>query len=269
MSAGKKWLEETLAEAKRSDSDDSLASFRDRFHFPTTPATARRRAPGSRSIYLCGNSLGLQPKRVETIVGEELTKWREHGVEGHFVEPNPWVTVDELGIEETAAVVGAKPIEVCNMNSLTVNLHFMMAAFYRPEGARYKIMIEGKAFPSDYHAVESQLRHHGYDPAEAMIQLRPRAGEETLRTEDIEATIDKHGSELALVRLGPVFPLFPRDSPVSFRSTVLCRGHPPEPLRRLPPTARLPPVEPLVPRRHLECASQQPQPLPILRSGSP
>ena len=197
-------MEAFAAEAKRLDAADELAHFRDRFHFPPTPAGAVHRAPGTPSVYMCGNSLGLQPKRTSEIINEELTKWAKFGVEGHFEEPNPWVTVDELGIEETAAVVGAKPVEVVNMNTLTANLHLMMVAFYKPEGARFKIMIEGKAFPSDYHAVESQLKFHGYDPKDALVELFPRAGEDTLRTEDIEAAIAEQGHTVALVLISGI-----------------------------------------------------------------
>ena len=162
-------------------------------------------------MYLCGNSLGLQPRRCAAYVNAELVKWQRRGVEGHFPatiyeadQPLPWVTVDETCVESLARVVGAKPVEVATMNSLSSNLHFMMVSFYRPTQARHKIIIEAKAFPSDHHACESQIRFHGFDPATSLVEIAPRAGEETLRTEDILACVREHGATTALVMLSGV-----------------------------------------------------------------
>jgi kynureninase len=166
---------------------------RNEFHFPP-------HHDGSSSIYLCGNSLGLQPRNTVAYVTEELLKWQKHGVEGHFPDVNPerpWVTADENCKNDMAVVVGAKPVEVAVMNSLTANLHFLMAAFYRPTATRYKILMEGKAFPSDKFALQSQGVLHGHE--DAIIEMFPRDGEYTLRTEDIEAKIAAEGSEIAIV----------------------------------------------------------------------
>ena len=129
---------------------DELNDLRDEFLFPRTEETAKIRESGTRSVYLCGNSLGLQPRRTREYVTNELDRWAEWGVEGHFRGGNPWVTVDETPIDAMARVVGAKPVEVAVMNSLTVNLHLMMVPFYRPTSDRFKIIIEGKSFPSDH-----------------------------------------------------------------------------------------------------------------------
>ena len=190
--------------ADAMDAKDPLAAFRDEFHFPPTPETAdpALRAQGSKSIYLCGNSLGLQPRSTQAYVNEELEKWQRYGVEGHFPDVNatrPWVSADEDCRDDMARIVGAKPVEVCIMNTLTVNLHLLMCAFYRPTADRFKILMEGKAFPSDKFAVASQITHHGFDPKEGIIEVWPREGETTLRTEDIEATIAERGSEIAVV----------------------------------------------------------------------
>lgn len=191
--------------ARWMDERDELASFREQFHFPKTPDTATLREPGSPCIYLCGNSLGLQPKATQAYVVEELEKWQRWGVEGHFPDVNatrPWVSADEDCRDDMAAIVGAKPLEVCIMNSLTVNLHLLMCAFYRPTKDRFKILMEGKAFPSDKFALQSQVTHHGFDPQEALVELCPRQGEATLRIEDIEAVISKQGAEIAVVMIG-------------------------------------------------------------------
>eukprot|EP00416_Gambierdiscus_australes_P022112 CAMPEP_0171064994 /NCGR_PEP_ID=MMETSP0766_2-20121228/6600_1 /TAXON_ID=439317 /ORGANISM="Gambierdiscus australes, Strain CAWD 149" /LENGTH=479 /DNA_ID=CAMNT_0011521065 /DNA_START=47 /DNA_END=1486 /DNA_ORIENTATION=+ len=183
------------------DSQDELAHFREQFHFPTAPNTAAR-SEGDRCIYLCGNSLGLQPKSAQSYVVEELEKWQRWGVEGHFPDVNttrPWVTADEDCRNDMARIVGAKPLEVAIMNSLTVNLHLLMCAFYRPTKSRYKIMMEGKAFPSDKFVVASQITHHGFDPADAIVEIWPRKEEHLLRTEDIEAAIGAAGDSVAVV----------------------------------------------------------------------
>lgn len=185
----------TLTFARRADKDDPLRAYRDRFHHPLRP-------DGTPYIYLCGNSLGLQPKSVKAAIEQELTDWANYGVEGHFHAENPWMPYHEFLTENMAKVVGAKPVEVVVMNTLSVNLHLMMVSFYRPTKLRYKIMIEFDAFPSDKYAVESQLKFHGYDPADGLIELRAREGEVCLRHEDIEAKIEKYGDEIALIMLG-------------------------------------------------------------------
>ncbi len=187
----------TLQDARRRDDDDVLARFRDAFLFPTNDA-------GEQLIYLCGNSLGLQPKRVRELLHTELDDWSKLGVEGHFHGTNPWFDYHTFLTEPMARVVGAKPHEVVVMNALTVNLHLLMVSFYRPTKERYKLVIEKGAFPSDQYAVDSQVKFHGFAPADAVVELAPRDGELTLRTEDIEAYLTEHGHEVALVMLGGV-----------------------------------------------------------------
>jgi kynureninase len=182
--------------AREMDKKDPLASYRKQFHIPGTKQ-------GKPCVYLCGNSLGLMPKATETAVKQELKDWKTFGVEGHFHAKNPWMPYHELLTKQYANLVGAKPTEVVAMNGLTVNLHLMMVSFYRPTKTRYKIMIERGAFPSDRYAVLSQLHYHGFGE-DALIELTPRAGEATLRTEDIEARIRQVGESLALVMLGGV-----------------------------------------------------------------
>ena len=183
--------------AKQMDREDELAEFRDRFHIPKT-------GDGDDVLYFCGNSLGLQPRTTSDYLERELKKWAEKGVAGHFDDVDPWYSYHELLTEPLADVVGAKPVEVVAMNSLTTNLHLLMVSFYRPTNERFKIMIEGGAFPSDRYAVQSQADFHGFSPDEAIVELEPRDGEEVLRTEDILAAIDEEGEELALVLLGGV-----------------------------------------------------------------
>jgi kynureninase len=190
-------FEPTRAFARRMDAGDPLSGFRDRFLIP-------RRPDGEEVVYFAGNSLGLQPKTTHAYVDAELEDWAKYGVEGHFHARHPWMPYHEFLTEQTARLVGAKPVEVVVMNSLTVNLHLMMVSFYRPTPERHKIIIEGQAFPSDQYAVASQIRFHGYDPAEALVELHPRPGEATLRTEDIEAVIEREGPATALVMLGGV-----------------------------------------------------------------
>lgn len=182
--------------ARKMDDQDELSSYREKFLFP-------KGVSRDKSIYLCGNSLGLQPITTSDYLQEELKKWADYGVDGHFAEKLPWVTVDETCIRQMAQVVGAKESEVAVMNSLTVNLHLMMVAFYRPTASRYKIMIESKAFPSDYHAVKSQIKFHDF-PETALIALEPREGESTLRTQDILDRIEQEGPSIALVMLSGI-----------------------------------------------------------------
>jgi kynureninase len=180
--------------ARARDRSDPLAGFRARFHLP--PGRSRRTA-----IYLAGNSLGLQPQGVRTLIDEELEDWARHGVAGHEHSRRPWLPYHEQLTSDTALLTGARPHEVVNMNTLTVNLHLMMVSFYRPTRERPCILIETGAFPSDRYAVGSQLAYHGLSAREALIELTPRAGESCLRTEDIEATLARDGKRIALVLL--------------------------------------------------------------------
>jgi len=183
--------------AKQQDTLDELSSYRQQFHIP-------KDKNGNDLIYLCGNSLGLQPKSTKAYINQELEDWANLGVEGHTDAKNPWLPYHEFLTDASAKLVGAKPIEVVTMNSLTANLHFMMASFYKPTKERYKIVIESDAFPSDKYAVESQLRHHGYDDKEGLILWTPKDGEELLRYEDLETILEAHGNEIALVMIGGV-----------------------------------------------------------------
>jgi kynureninase len=179
------------------DARDPLAHFRDRFCPPKTKS-------GEDCIYLCGHSLGLQPKSAGDYIAQELRAWAQLGVEGHFHADNPWMPYHRMLTQLTAKLVGARPAEVVVMNSLTVNLHLMMASFYRPSTARYKILVERGAFPSDRYAVKSQIDFHGLDPASSLLELTPRADEFCMRDEDIESLIDREGESIALILLGGV-----------------------------------------------------------------
>jgi kynureninase len=179
------------------DARDPLAHFRERFCFPKTQ-------DGDECIYLCGHSLGLQPKTARSYIDEELQSWSQLGVEGHFHGKNPWMPYHRLLTEQTAVLVGAQPSEVVVMNSLTVNLHLMMASFYRPTQERNKIVIERGAFPSDQYAVKSQILFHGFDPMESLLELTPREGESCLRDDDIDALIEREGNSIALILLAGV-----------------------------------------------------------------
>jgi kynureninase len=179
------------------DQEDPLNSFRKEFHIPVDEN-------GHELIYLCGNSLGLQPKRTRDYLNQELIDWAELGVEGHFNAKNPWMPYHEFLSEGFSEIVGAKPTEVIAMNSLTVNLHLMMISFYRPTRKKHKILIEADAFPSDIYAITSQIKHHGYKPEDSLVKIKPREGENTLRTEDIAKIITEDGDEIALLMLGGV-----------------------------------------------------------------
>jgi kynureninase len=183
--------------AAAMDARDPLAHFRSRFFIPKTKT-------GEDCIYLCGHSLGLQPKTASAYIEQELRDWAKLGVEGHFHASHPWMPYHRLLTQQTAALIGAHPAEVVVMNSLTVNLHLMMASFYRPTTARHKILVEGGAFPSDQYAVKSQIRFHGFDPASSLLELTPREGETCMRDEDIEALIEREGGSLALILIGGV-----------------------------------------------------------------
>src|SRR3989440_12320125 len=169
--------------AKQLDAEDPLRSFRDKFHLPLGK-------DGSSLIYFAGNSLGLMPKSAKEVVDQELDDWARRGVDAHLEAKTPWYTYHEPLREPTARMVGAKPVEVICMNSLTVNLHLMMATFYRPTKPRFKVLMEDPAFPSDSYAIKTQLAHHQLDPKDALVLARPRDGEATVRTDDIVALIE-------------------------------------------------------------------------------
>ncbi len=179
------------------DKADELNKYRDNFYIPKT-------AGGNDVIYFAGNSLGLQPKTVRQFVEQELLDWEKMGVEGHTHAKYPWLPYHEFLTAQTAGVVGALPEEVVNMNSLTVNLHLMMVSFYRPAGKRKKILIEANAFPSDHYAVQSQIKFHGLEPNECLIEMKPREGEVIIRTEDILKKIDEEGDSIALIMFAGV-----------------------------------------------------------------
>src|SRR6266403_263639 len=183
--------------AKQLDAEDPLRSFRDKFHLPLGK-------DGKPLIYFAGNSLGLMPKLAKAIVDQELDDWAKLGVDAHLGARTPWYTYHEPLREPTARVVGAKPVEVICMNSLTVNLHLMMATFYRPTKSRFKVLMEEPAFPSDTYAIKTQLIHHELDPKDALVLARPRKGEFTIRTEDILDVIDENADHLAVVMMGAV-----------------------------------------------------------------
>jgi kynureninase len=186
----------SISFAKSLDQQDPLASFKDKFHL--------LKKEGKHVVYLCGNSLGLQPKNAKAAIEQELNDWAEFGVDGHFDGKNPWKYYHHFLTENAAKIVGAKPQEVVIMNNLTTNLHLMMVSFYKPTATRYKIMMEATAFPSDQYALETQARFHGLNPDDAIIELKPRAGEYTLRTEDILAQIEANKDSLAIVMIGGV-----------------------------------------------------------------
>jgi kynureninase len=201
--------------ALAQDAADPLAPLRAEFHIPRAhaawaglPADLVRGDATAPSIYMTGNSLGAMPRKAREMLMHQLDDWAGLGVEGHLHGRDPWLPYHESLRAPLARLVGALEREVVAMNSLTVNLHVLMTSFYRPSPTRYKIMIEDAAFPSDSHAVQSQaylhINDHGHNPAEAIVRLRPRAGESTLRTDDILAAIEREGPSLALVMLGGV-----------------------------------------------------------------
>jgi kynureninase len=188
-------FENSLEFAEKCDTLDTLASFRNKFHLP-------KDANGESLVYLCGNSLGLQPKTVSTYIDQELKDWATLGVEGHTDAEHPWLPYHEFLTDNMAKIVGAKPSEVVVMNGLTTNLHLMMVSFYKPTKKKHKIIIESDAFPSDKYAVESQLKFHGYNPKDSLILWKPRNGEELCRFEDLERIMSQHGDEVALLMIG-------------------------------------------------------------------
>lgn len=186
----------TLEFAQSLDAKDNLKTYRDEFIFP--------KINGKEVIYFTGNSLGLQPKRTKSFVDEVMKDWGELAVEGHFYAEKPWWDYHERLAEPLAKVVGALPEEVSVMNTLTVNLHLLMVSFYNPTKKRFKILCEEKAFPSDQYMFQSQVRFHGLDPEETIVEIKKRDGEHHWRTEDILAKIEELGDELALVLIGGV-----------------------------------------------------------------
>ena len=189
--------ENSLVFAQELDSVDPLKSYRSKFHMP--------QVNGKDAHYFVGNSLGLQPKATRSFVEQELSDWEKYAVEGHFKDAKrPWMYYHKFLKDSLAKLVGAKPIEVVSMNQLTVNLHLLMVSFYRPTPERFKIIAEAGAFPSDQYMFESQIKHHGLDPEETLIELKPRDGEHNLRTEDILTAIEEAGDQLTVVFLSGV-----------------------------------------------------------------
>ena len=182
--------------AQSLDANDELRKYRDEFHFP--------KVNGKQVIYFTGNSLGLQPKRTKSYVDEVMADWANMAVEGHFYSDKPWWDYQERFASPLSEIVGAKPSEVGVMNTLTVNLHLLMVSFYNPTPKKYKIICEEKAFPSDQYMFQSQVKFHGFDPKDAIVEIKRREGEANIRLEDVLAKIDEVGSELALVLIGGV-----------------------------------------------------------------
>jgi len=189
-------FENNLSFAQSLDAQDPLKAMRNEYLFP--------QQNGKPFIYLCGNSLGLQPKLAKEVLNQQLNNWQNLAVEGWFEGDKPWMFYHKELKKLMAPIVGASPDEVCPMNTLTVNLHLLMVSFYRPTKERFKIIMEAGAFPSDQYAIESQVRFHGYDPKEAIIEVSPKTGAYTLETSDIIAEIEKHGAEIALVLFGGI-----------------------------------------------------------------
>ncbi|MFO8146332.1 MAG: kynureninase [Gillisia sp.] len=182
--------------AQSLDKEDPLAKYKDEFIFPEIN--------NKKVIYFTGNSLGLQPKSAKKYVDEVMDDWAKLAVEGHFYAEKPWWDYHERFSEKLAKVVGAKPAEITVMNTLTVNLHLLMVSFYRPDAKRYKIICEEKAFPSDQYMIASQVKFHGLNPEDAVVEVKKRAGENHFRTEDILKKIEEVGDACALVLFGGV-----------------------------------------------------------------
>ncbi len=189
-------FQNNLEFARDLDAKDVLKSFRQHFFIP--------QHEGNDCVYFTGNSLGLQAKTTSKYVQQELDDWARLGVEGHFQAKNPWMPYHEIFPKQLSKIVGCRENEVVVMNSLTVNLHLLMVTFYRPTKQRYKIICEAKAFPSDQYAFETQAKYHGFDPADAVIEVAPREGEHILRTEDIISTIQQHNDSVAVVLFGGI-----------------------------------------------------------------
>jgi kynureninase len=189
------------AEALVRDAADPLSGYRDRFLIPDAPGVGVHSAP---AIYLAGQSLGLQPVGVQSVVDAVLRLWAHAGIDGMFTTERPWFTYDDALREPMARVVGALPTEVALLNTLTVNIHLLLTSFFQPSGRRRRILADAPLFPSDRHALTSHLEARGSDPRRDLIVVEPRSGEVTLRTEDIEGAIHEHRDELALVFLAGV-----------------------------------------------------------------
>jgi kynureninase len=189
-------FENSLAFAQQLDAQDSLKQYQNEFSFP--------QVNGKKVIYFTGNSLGLQPKRAKTYVDEVMNDWANLAVEGHFYAEKPWWDYHERFANPLSKLVGALPSEVTVMNTLTVNLHLLMVSFYRPMSTRYKIICEEKAFPSDQYLFQSQVRFHGFEPEDAIVEVKRQEGEHNIRLEDVLAKINEVGDELALVLIGGV-----------------------------------------------------------------
>ncbi len=187
----------TLAYAKELDAKDPLKKYREQFHIP-------KDANGNNWLYFTGNSLGLQPKATQKYINQELKDWANFGVEGHLEAKNPWMAYHEFLTKNMAEIVGAKPIEVVIMNTLTTNLHLLMVSFYQPTKKKYKIVIESDAFPSDRYAVQSQLKFHGFDVNEGLIEWKPQKGKNLLNSKDLENILETQGDEIALLLIGGV-----------------------------------------------------------------
>ena len=189
-------FQNSLSFAKELDVADPLKKYKEQFHFP--------KVDNKEVLYFTGNSLGLQPKSAAQYVSDIMTDWKELAVEGHFFADKPWWDYHEQLAEPLADIVGAKTMEVSVMNTLTVNLHFLMLSFYRPNAKRFKIICEEKAFPSDQYMLQSQVKLHGYNVKDAIVEVKKRKGEDYWRTEDIIDIINEEGDQLALVLIGGV-----------------------------------------------------------------
>ena len=187
-------FEDSRAFADALDQADPLREFRDQFSFPLD-------RDGRTPVYLCGNSLGLQPKLARRFVEEELDNWADYAVDGHFHSDRPWLSYHRLATRGFARLVGANDDEVVAMNTLTVNLHVLMASFYRPTQSRYKILVEEKAFPSDHYAAQSQLRLHGFDPKADLLEWPAAPNSGLLEIGDLEAILAEQGEQIALLLL--------------------------------------------------------------------
>lgn len=189
-------MKNTLEFAQQLDREDVLAKYRNQFHFPTFL--------NQDVVYFTGNSLGLQPKSTQQFIQNELDAWAKFGVEGHFLADKPWYSYHELLSEKSAKIVGALPSEVVVTHSLTTNLHLLMVSFYQPKGKRTKILSEAKSFPSDRYALESQIKFHGLNVEDCLVEVAPRQGENLIREEDILSKIEELNDELAMIMIGGV-----------------------------------------------------------------
>ncbi|HVM87166.1 MAG TPA: aminotransferase class V-fold PLP-dependent enzyme, partial [Puia sp.] len=189
-------FEATLTYAKQHDEKDNLRHFRSEFYFPEHN--------GQKAIYFCGNSLGLQPKNVNDAIQQELKDWKELVVGGYLHAKNPWLYYQHNFTNPLSKIVGCLEHEVTVMNTLTVNLHFMMLSFYHPTKQRYKIIMEAGAFPSDQYAVETQVKFHGLNPDDTIIEIAPKDGEKIIYENDILEAIEQNKSSLALVLFGGI-----------------------------------------------------------------